>query len=772
MAYGGLGGGVGQEDESVVGAITIGRLLRVCMQRWITIAVFVVIGALSSFAVYKMSPTIYEANSVFEMSIRRPRWMAGMQDVVEAEAGGVNMEEIFNTRLASLRSRKFFLKAIALYRTDFPSSTLSDEELVAILRESKLSLQRRSRLVVIAMRSEDPQFAADLANLYLRQVELFSKEQNKEESKIAIDWIKETVDSARRDRERADKDVLEFRMANPIDLMASQNVIAQQTAAKLNMDLLMLEAEVTAASLIYKELEMIKDQPEKYGSLPEAIPRALEISKANEAWLKAVAEKNALLVQLTAQHPEVRSKEKLADESKQQFADAVFRALETSKANLNMKKRQLDLLQPEIEKQMTLISELEMKIAGAKMKMDALLFERDDRESIYQTLLRRMREAEYAADENTATIKQIEEALPPREPILPQPLLIFSAGPAIGILLGILFVLMVDHLEDKIVGISDIEHRIRLKTLVVMPHIRRMKREQIARVVANDKFCQFAEAIGSLRNLLDSPRYAEMSKVMLCVSTQPGEGKTVTSCNLAISCALSGEKTLLIDFDMRRPRIARIFEKVEGSFTSLPHTLAKADTALFSALPTSSGVENLDLVCSKASSEISPASLMGSGTIIEFFKWAREHYDRVIVDSPPFGVVGDVMSLSSLVDSVMIMCCPHRTRFNPLKHAARYLTEAGARVIGVVVNDVDFERHRLFDKDNYHYKYSYHYGKKYGYAATKNPSKRSKMPAIAVGSAEAQELADDDEGSLVPSFTDDNVNVQDAFDASMVDDEE
>jgi Mrp family chromosome partitioning ATPase len=138
------------------------------------------------------------------------------------------------------------------------------------------------------------------------------------------------------------------------------------------------------------------------------------------------------------------------------------------------------------------------------------------------------------------------------------------------------------------------------------------------------------------------------------------------------------------------------FREETGEFNSLPHTLAKADPSLFASLAVPSGVENLDVVLSKASSEISPANLMGSGIIVEFFTWARQNYDRVVIDSPPFGIVGDVMTLASLVDSVMIMCCPDRTRFQPIKHAARTLTESGARVIGVIVNDVDFGRRNHF----------------------------------------------------------------------------
>jgi Mrp family chromosome partitioning ATPase len=191
-------------------------------------------------------------------------------------------------------------------------------------------------------------------------------------------------------------------------------------------------------------------------------------------------------------------------------------------------------------------------------------------------------------------------------------------------------------------------------------------------------------------------------------------------------------------------------------------------------LPVPSGVENLDLICSKASSEISPAALMGSGAIIELFKWAREHYERIIVDSPPFGIVGDVMTLSALVDSVMIMCCAERTRYNLLKHAHRHLTESGARVIGVVVNDVDFGRHQHFGKYDYHYKYGSKYGySSYGYNAGK---KMSTAPAVAVGSDAVRQITEEEDAKSDPLAKQENVAAQrkerkDVFDYSLSDDE-
>jgi len=760
--YGGPTGGGNVDDDSLMGAVTLGRMLRVCSQRWVTIVVFVIMGFITAFAVYKISPTVYEAESVFEMSMRQPSIMGVRRAVIEADVGST-LDEVFNTRLARLRSRAVIDQIVTQYRSDYPSSTVTDEQLIGTLVASKMTLQRRSRLIRVTVRSTDPQLATDLANAYAKAAETFTSEQNKNESEVAVSWLSSTTEQQKRNLERADKEMLDFRVANQVDFMANESDTAKKALDKVSADILALESDISKASELRKTLEIIQNDPEKFGTLPDSVPRSAEIGQSYQQLQKILAEKNSMLARYTANHPEVKVKEKEVEIYKQQFADVVFRALETCKANLDLLQRQLAELTPKRDELTKKMSDLELKIVSAKMKLEQLAREREVADSSYKSLLQRTREAQLASDENTAIIKQVEPAYKPINPVLPNPFVIFPAGPAVGLLLGVVFVLILDHLEDKIVGVSDIEDRLRLKTLAVLPLVRRKKREQMARIVVEDKFSQFAEAIAGLRNLLDSPRYQEMSKVLLCMSTQPGEGKTIASCSLAISCAQSGQRTLLIDFDMRRPRLAKIFEKKHTDFHSLPHTLAKADPSLFETLPAPCGIENLDVVFSKASSEISPANLLGSGVIVEFFTWAREHYDRVIIDSPPFGIVGDVMVLASLADAVMIMCCPDRTRFQPVKHAARHLTEAGARVIGVIVNDVDFGSRNNFSQHDYHYRYAYRYTSRYGaYGQAKSISEKSGQ-GKQDGTASTSE--DDD---LTPTAA---TRRQDVVDASLTDDE-
>jgi capsular exopolysaccharide synthesis family protein len=262
-------------------------------------------------------------------------------------------------------------------------------------------------------------------------------------------------------------------------------------------------------------------------------------------------------------------------------------------------------------------------------------------------------------------------------------------------------VLMLDKLEDKIISPADIEKRMRLKILALLPHVAKTTREQLALTVTTKKFSQMTEAFAGLRALLESPRYQDINRCVLVISTQPEEGKTITVCNLALSYAQSGLKTLLVDFDMRRPRIARIFGVLEKAKASLLHVLDKGDPSLFPSLPVETEYDRLHVVVSKAAEEISPADIMGRRSVKEFIAWAKENYDRIIIDSPPFGLVSDSVVLGQEAGAVVMVCRLGRSRYHPIIHAVREFRHADCKVIGAVINDI---RYRGGESTQYDYR--------------------------------------------------------------------
>ena len=716
--YGGAYGGnsPGQDADSIVGTITIGRVLRVISQRWISVLVFLLVGLVAAFAVYRISPTIFEAKSEFTMDMRRPQNTGGIVQTVEPDYGST-YEEVFNTRLSDWRSDKIVTKIIQQYRANYPASTVTDSELMDTLQSSELELIRHSRLITIAVRSTSAQLAASLANAYAQAIESFTDEENKLRCDKAVAQIHEQVEKQRRADEKIAKTLLEFRTANKIDNLTSEREILQQSIQKTTAEVLDLRSKITAAVEWEKVLQTAQEKPEDFGALPTDVPRSSEIGEAYSRLQQTKMELTTLLARFTKQHPEVRAKEKELETVKQEFVDAVSRALATAHGNLAAYRNQLAEFEKTSERLRAESAAIEQKIVAADAGLKQLEQEKKVSSELYLGLLTKENEARIQAEQNNEIVRVGRPAFVPKVPVLPNPIIIFVAGTVISMALGLLFVLVLDHLEDTIVSLSDIEGRLSLKVLAVLPHVRRKKREQVAKFISENKYSQFAESVAGLRNLLDSPRYQPISQVLLLMSTQPGEGKTITSCSLAISSAQAGKKTLLVDFDLRRPRLARVWGLQIEQSQSFSHYLSTQPGRDFQSLVNPSGVEHLDVIGSLPPDNVNPASIMGSQIVPDFFQWAREHYDRVIIDSPPFGIVGDVMTLASLVDSVMIMCCPDRTHFKPIQHAARSLGESGATVIGIVVNDVEMGSAGGAFAPSGHHGYGYGYGGYGGYRA-------------------------------------------------------
>ena len=716
--YGGAYGGNSptQDADSLVGTITLGRVLRVISQRWISVLVFLLVGLVAAFAVYRISPTIYEAKSEFTMDMRRPQNAGnlGMPDVPDY---GSTYEEVFNTRLSDWRSDKIVTKIVQQYRANYPASTITDNELMETLQSSELELIRHSRLITIAVRSTKADLAASLANAYAQAIESFTDDENKLRCDKAVSQIHEQVEKQKRADDELQKELLSFRTEHKIDNLTAEREILVQSIQTTTANILEMRSKVTAAAEWEKVLQAAQEKPEDFGALPTDVPRSSEIGQAYSRLQQTKMELDSLLGKYTKSHPEVRTKETELKTVKQDFVDAVSRALATAHGNLAAYKNQLAVFEKTSERLRGEATAIEQKIVYADAGLKELEQKKTVSNEIYLSLLKKEHEARIAAEQNNEIVRVGRPAFVPKVPVLPNAIVIFAAGAALSLLLGLLFVLVLDHLEDTIVSLTDIEGRLSLKVLAILPHVRRKKREQVAKFISENKYSQFAEAVAGLRNLLDSPRYQPISQVLLLMSTQPGEGKTITSCSLAISSAQAGKKTLLVDFDLRRPRLARVWGLQISQERSFSHYLSAQPGREFQELVSPSGVEHLDVIGSLPPDNVNPASIMGSQIVPDFFQWAREHYDRIIIDSPPFGIVGDVMTLASLVDSVMIMCCPDRTHFKPIQHAARSLGESGATVIGIIVNDVEMGSANNAFAPSGHHGYGYGYGGYGGYRA-------------------------------------------------------
>ena len=755
-AYGGSYGGDpangGGEDGSVVGTITLSRMIRVVSQRWLSVFVFLIVGLIVAFAVYRISPTIYEAKSEFTMDMRRTTGGQGTLAELTPDYGNT-YAEIFNTRISDWRSEKVITKVIQQYRAGRPNSTVTDEELIEALADSELELIRNSRIITISVRSQSPELCAALANAYAESIEAFTDEENKLRCDKAVSQIHQNVERKRREVDKISQQRLEFRTSHKVDNLRSSRDTVQQGLSKTTADVLALETVETQLIEWEKMLSAVQKDPASYGNLSTSVPRAQEIAEEFRAYQDAEGQYQKLTFSFTDSHPEVIAAKRAVELSKQRFLDAAARALLTGRSTLKVTRNQLANLRQKQDDLRNELSSLEQRIILAESGLGQLDAEFDVATRVLEGLIMDENKARIEAESNNEIVRVGRPAGVPSKPVFPNPAIIFGAGIVLSLALGVLFVLIIDNLEDTVVNLADIEGRLALKVLAVLPHVRRKKREEVAKFLIEDKYSQFSEAVAGLRNLLDSPRYEALSHCLLVISTQPGEGKTITSTSLAISYAQSGRRTLHVDFDLRRPRLARIWNLSIDEAHSFSHVLQSAGktTPDFAQLVNRTEQPGLDVIASLAPEGVSPATIFGSSVVPEFFKWARANYDHIIVDSPPYGIVGDVVSLSVLVDAVLIMCCPDRTHFKPIQYCSRSLTEAGANILGAIVNDIEVSNAHAFTPHAHgsHYgKYGYGYGYGYGYQPKKEKGKgdaaSAKAATAKAGGETPRGFSDDD----------------------------
>jgi capsular exopolysaccharide synthesis family protein len=225
-----------------------------------------------------------------------------------------------------------------------------------------------------------------------------------------------------------------------------------------------------------------------------------------------------------------------------------------------------------------------------------------------------------------------------------------------------------------------------------------------------DSRSSLSEAYRQLRTSILLSTAGHAPKSLLITSSLPSEGKTTTATNTAISLAQTGVKVLIIDADMRRPRLHSVFgiENGEGLSTLLSGELT--DQKIFDIVKTDERT-GLNLLTSGPIPP-NPAELIGSEQMVELLKALQSHYTHVVIDSPPITSFTDGVLLASMVDGVILVVHAGKSSRQVVRRARQLLYDVGAKVFGVVLNNVN-----LRSQDSYYYYQSYYNQSEYRSAA-------------------------------------------------------
>ncbi|NLG36201.1 MAG: polysaccharide biosynthesis tyrosine autokinase [Lentisphaerae bacterium] len=705
-------------DESPLQSLDPLRLLRIIRKKWLTILLALMFTCGAAVFYLARATRLYQARARIELSVRRPRILNKQEALIEDPISLMQFEETLNTQIEKFQSPGMVPHVVERYREMYPEDPLTDEELTRRLQgHASFGLMRRTRLVLVTFQDRDREFAIRGCNAYAAGAEAAARAENRAVSDAAVAWLEAQAKTQKQELQAADKALFDARQKYQMDVLEGQRKTVQSSLLSFNESLVRIESQIALEQKMLEVIESVELDPENIGNLPAEIPRAGDVALTLDRWRKAVAERDALLSRYTPKHPAVEAQDDAVAQLRVQAQESLRQAKNTAAANLALYREQAESLSRKKEEQLQTASQLERDILNGEMKIAALERARSAADSSYMGVLFRIQEARLSADENTATVKLAEPATRASQ-IYPRPVRVLFMAMVLGLVGGFGLAFLTETIDDHVVGSSDIETGTGIKILSVIPHVKARDRKEIALATLTHRFSDMAEAFAGLRTVLDSAVYREQTHVILVASSLPEEGKTTTCCNLATACALNGQKTLLIDFDLRRPRVGGIYSMPSGQLGLLEYLASNRTSP--EEIVFSSTCRNLSIIASRVTGEARPSELVGSDKVTELLAWARARYDRIIMDVPPLGIVSDALSLSGLADCVLVMARPAASRKRAVRHTIRRFHDVGVTALAVVMNDVD---HSKFAYHGYgpYYHYRKHYGS-YAPAASAAPA--------------------------------------------------
>lgn len=304
-------------------------------------------------------------------------------------------------------------------------------------------------------------------------------------------------------------------------------------------------------------------------------------------------------------------------------------------------------------------------------------------------------------------IRIVDPAIVPQVPVLPRKVINLVVGVFGGALIGLLLAFLMEFLDQTVKTSEDLEKKLGLPFLGFVPHEKPKKKESEYATMLKEGNILLAENVRNIRTMLDFTLADDRKAPFLVSSSMQGEGKSHLSANLAVALAQIGKKVLLIDGDLRRCRLHRVFKvsPEKGLSNIWDSDPAKADYA--ANVQPVADVPNL-FVMTAGQRPPNPADLLNTPRLADFIAWAQNNYDQVMVDCPAILPVADTMLWGKYIPRTIFVIKHGKTPVRSAKMALDKLQKAGVKILGVVIGHYKAQG-LTYGKYGYYKNYSYYY---------------------------------------------------------------
>ncbi len=591
---------------------------------------------------------------------------------------------------------------------------------------------KETRALRISYSHSDREIAAEIANAVANKFLSQNFENKTAKFTDAARWLAESTNKLKAKVQEAEEKLAAYTREHGIFTTDKDGTLTTAKLQSLHAAVLKAQSDKVIKESLYQEVKegRVKENAEAYADLLfKTSPKVVELQKQLG---DLETQKAELGNKFGEDNPKVREVNLKIAAIKEQIGDSQKSLEEKLKTEYERSVR---------EEQKFLAMLAQAKSEAITQNQDAIQFnilkqEVETNKQLYQDFLNKANQAEAQKVEQQNNLRIIESAQTPGSPVGPRRMftimvaLLLSAGAGIGL------AFFLEYLDNTIKTVEDVSRYAQLPALSVIPAVAgsaarglgsKGKRALAAtaggpgqeikntQLVSLDPRSSAAEAYRVLRTSVLLSAAGQPPKTVLITSGQPGEGKTTTAINTAISLSQLGASVLIIDCDLRRPTTHKVLgvDHIQGLSTYLSRNNVSLDDVI-QKLP----IANLSLLpCGPIPPN--PAELIISERMKEMLKELAERYDHIIIDSPPLINVTDPVILSTMVDGVILVVHGGKSTRDIVRRARQELSTVGAKIFGVVLNNVDLRREGY---DNYYY-YRYYSG--YGQEAAHDNAEAS-----------------------------------------------
>ncbi len=657
--------------------------------RYTFLAIFLVV--LAATAVFTFTRTSIYLSTATVLIESRSRSVTPGQDMSGMGAGGYGWwaeEKYQNTQMEIVNSRDVARRAFeSLALASDPYFEEAADPVEAFRGLIQVDQRRKTGLLEISLQGADPEEITRWVNAVADAYVQRNVDKAQQNIRVAVDTIRSEIEIIQGELGIAEETVVStLRKEDIFDPDAEREVLRGRIS---EYDKQLTDASVEKARL-RSRLERIEQLQVKGGDPMKLTELASnkQVQELNRDIREIQSKIDEIKVSIRAGHPDYESLQSQLNRARQNLRDYVNLVLANVRDDFQAAEDKTTLLTRQKD---TAEKDL-FRVNQATARVNLVKTDAETKRQIFDMLTRSMSEVELTAGLMSNNITVLDRATPPLYAISPVKRVNLAIGGMFGIFLGLAAVFFVDYLDNTIRNPQDIEQNLQLSVLGVIPRI--SEEGNTGRAVQ--------EAYQSLRTSIIFSSKNRRRKVLLITSTGPQEGKSSTIANLARVLAAAGDRVLVLDCDLRRP--TQHVQHDTQRDTGLTNYLAAPEGEEDWQPYTQSLGEGLDLMpCGPIPP--SPPELLGSDRFSELIARVRNHYDWVLVDSPPSASLADSTLLAAVSDMVILIIKHNHADKDVVRRNVAHLRSRNAPLVGAVLNNVDIDK--LANKDYYYAGYYY-----------------------------------------------------------------